>query len=367
MKRNYSVAKEQLEQIRLLIEQKGTQIFSLLEDLPIAMCVTDRSGTFKTINQHYCQVYGYEAGELLGKNFTMVVPESKREILQSLHDDFIKNTYELQGEWFVENKQGSLIKILASAAYVEDDKANPYKVTFLIRLMESFDLESRLENVINLLSSDQQELVERQLLFHDLKNDLVEDFSLGDLLGMYELNPERYRQMEILLSQDQQALNVIDILSGLLQMEKRIFVIDRKHLDLIKLIRKILLEHTHLYQEKNISFNIKIDEDRSFPSESVSVEGDEIYLELMFQNLFFFMLNNSEDYNDTDIVFRQNDHIIINIEHKSENKAKKLDMKPLQRLKHFSFLVIREHGGDITFSQSRKGGLKVTIILPHVL
>ena len=93
------------------------------------ICITDEKGYYVDVNREYCQIYGYERDELIGKKFTIVVPPEYREMLQNLHDDFIAGKEELDAEWTVQQKDGRLIDIFATARLLVYEDGSRYKVT----------------------------------------------------------------------------------------------------------------------------------------------------------------------------------------------------------------------------------------------
>ena len=100
----------------------------------LGICVTDDKGYYTHVNQRYNDIYGYEPAELKGKHFTAVVPPELHAKLQTAHDMFIKNEYEIVRYWDVVNKRGETIKIQAAAAFFDnifDNKGKGHKVTFV--------------------------------------------------------------------------------------------------------------------------------------------------------------------------------------------------------------------------------------------
>jgi PAS domain S-box-containing protein len=362
MKKTVSGAHQKLDEIRILIEEQGDRIFSILELLPVAMCVTDQYGNFFAVNEQYCRVYGYATDELVGQHFTKVVPEAKREILQKLHDEFIKQKKELQGQWDVEGKDKRLIKILVSAAYVQDHDGKPYKVTFLVEMIKQKDMDKGLDKTIALLAQDDEVLMDTNLFY---KLDISGELDVKDLLGLSGEAPKKYSQQQLPKNFDQQALSVIDIYNGLMEMERRIFVLERKRLDLGNMIQNILSDLSDLYEEKNIRCATFFDHAHTDPWQSLPFDGDKIYLELMFQTMFFYIASSSVQGSELRIHVRLSSALIsIEIEH-TYGSEKSIDQKALKRLKHLSFLVVREHRGDVTFSNTREGHRKVTLVLPQ--
>lgn len=104
-------------------------LLSRLETL--AFCVTDHEGNFLEVNEAYTQLYGYSQEELLGKHFTLVVPEAYKTYLAELHKRFIAGDVEIPTEYTVQRKDGSLVKIIAEAVRVEDPEEGTSKLTII--------------------------------------------------------------------------------------------------------------------------------------------------------------------------------------------------------------------------------------------
>ena len=106
------------------------KIINRIDD--IGICITNSNGNYVTVNQKYCDIYGYTKGEFIGKSFTIVVPPEQREKLQNMHDKFIENEYEILRNWEVMRKDGKRIKISADAGFFNTIfNKTPHKVTFI--------------------------------------------------------------------------------------------------------------------------------------------------------------------------------------------------------------------------------------------
>lgn len=116
--------------IQYLMEQRA--LIDVVEKAPVGICITNKDYIFEYVNPAYCRIYGYEYSELIGKPFTVVVPEEHRPYLMELHDRFMNQEYELEGEWEVVRKDGKRLNILANAAYVVDEQFKPKKITFVL-------------------------------------------------------------------------------------------------------------------------------------------------------------------------------------------------------------------------------------------
>lgn len=105
----------------------------------LGICLTNTEGRFAAVNPEYCNIYGYQEDELIGKHFTIVVPDEHKESLSKLHYDFlIHEKEELSTEWTVIRKDGKHIRILASASRLENVVGGPYKITTVSDITEAY-------------------------------------------------------------------------------------------------------------------------------------------------------------------------------------------------------------------------------------
>lgn len=115
------------------IRNKPSRVKSIIEnEKELGICITDKNGNYKAVNQRYAQIYGYTQAELTGKHFSTVVPENQKDRLKTLHDKFIENEFELLRNWTVQDKNGKTFKIQADAGHFSNIFDNtPHKITFV--------------------------------------------------------------------------------------------------------------------------------------------------------------------------------------------------------------------------------------------
>ena len=114
---------------------------------PIGICITDAEGHFEMVNPAYCDFYGYREEELLGRHFTLVVPEADRARMNGLHQRFIAGDSDMEAshECEVQGRDGRPRSILAKAARIQDAQGGVKKVTFVVDISERKAMEQRLE------------------------------------------------------------------------------------------------------------------------------------------------------------------------------------------------------------------------------
>lgn len=120
------------EEVKNKIAANPDDVQQIIEDTTIGICITNSEGNFATVNNKYCEIYGYEREELIGNSFTVVVPDANKENMQVLHDKFLEDKEEISRTWTVKNKAGEEMEISVDTAYSEDilDKT-PHKITFV--------------------------------------------------------------------------------------------------------------------------------------------------------------------------------------------------------------------------------------------
>ncbi|MEM6428228.1 MAG: chemotaxis protein CheB, partial [Deinococcota bacterium] len=122
----------------------------------VGFCLTNQRGEFVKVNDGYCRLYGYTETELLGQTFTMVLPEDQREAAHQLHDDYLQGiTEESAGEWTVQRKDGTPIRVLVTVARMQSYN-EWFKVTSVTDLTPHVEAEQALRRERNLLRAVMQ-------------------------------------------------------------------------------------------------------------------------------------------------------------------------------------------------------------------
>lgn len=121
------------KELKNKINDKPEEVQKIVDnEQELGICITNSDGKFVHVNQRYLDIYGYTKDEIIGKSFTIVVPEENQEYMKSLHDKFIEDQYEILRQWKVVNKAGETIDIQVDAGWndkIFDGKA--HKITFV--------------------------------------------------------------------------------------------------------------------------------------------------------------------------------------------------------------------------------------------
>jgi PAS domain S-box-containing protein len=146
----FDLLAEKLSRIRYLAEQKT--MLDVIEKTPVGICITNEQRLFEYVNPAYCRIYGWTWDELVGRPFTVVVPPELQATMIELHDRFMRQEYELSGEWEVVRKDGRRIHILANAAYVVDERGRPRKITYVVDISARREAEAERDRLAGLLA-----------------------------------------------------------------------------------------------------------------------------------------------------------------------------------------------------------------------
>ena len=112
------------------------------ETANIGLCVTDEQANFVEVNKAYCDLYGYTRDELIGKHFTIVVPEEKKQEAEKLYNEAFIEGREIPFEWVVQAKDGTRIPIFATGNVISFDNGRRYKITSVTDMREHLKHET---------------------------------------------------------------------------------------------------------------------------------------------------------------------------------------------------------------------------------
>ena len=176
------------------------KLLSLIyETAKVGMCVTDDQGNFVRVNQAYCENYGYEEKELIGQNFTKVLPAEMHDHAQKIHNEFIfQSITEMPSEWHVKTKDGKIKDVFVTAGRMVNEDNKVYKVTTVT------DITDRKNRIRKLQKSlDEREVLEKEI-FHRVKN------NLNMVVSLFQLQKSR-------ISENSEALGILS--SGILRVK----------------------------------------------------------------------------------------------------------------------------------------------------
>ena len=157
--------RQQREQLQS--EEAENLLNMIYDSADIGMCLTDINRKFVKVNKAYCRTYGYTEDELVGFEFTKVLPEHLREYASSLHDRYLRyETEESAGEWQVKCKDGSIKDIYVTAARMHSRSGQIFKVTTVADITEKKRYTQKLESIL----AEKEQLVRE--VHHRVKNNL---------------------------------------------------------------------------------------------------------------------------------------------------------------------------------------------------
>lgn len=137
-----------------LLHDSEQLLLLIYESAKVGLCITDEHGNFVSVNKSYCELYGYREDELVGKHFTMVLPERARQRATQIHDAFIAGSSESSGEWRVRRKDGSEMQVYVTAERLISKTGKRYKVTTVMPISDLSWLNS--SNVLEKVREETQ-------------------------------------------------------------------------------------------------------------------------------------------------------------------------------------------------------------------
>ncbi|NBB90939.1 MAG: PAS domain S-box protein [Spirochaetes bacterium] len=278
------------------ISPDSNRLWHILGATPVGICITDRHGYFEYVNPVYSRLYGYRPEALLGSHFTVVVPEDSQKQLSELHDAFIAaggGSGELRGEWSVRGSDGTPKVILADAAFIEDTRGEPKKVTFVADITERKRMEQELQDTISELHSEIHERrrleatkqeVER-MMRHDLRNPLNGMLTAAELLLRDELT-EGQRELVLAIRDSGRRLDtMISSSMDYVRMEEGGYELDPQPLNMLDLFRAVESQLASILSGSSVTLTYDVDRGEIDWNGSLPLYGEVIYLEELFANL----------------------------------------------------------------------------------
>lgn len=373
---------EQLEYIRQLALTNRFELLNTIDKLPVGVCVTDSEGYFSDMNSTYLNIYGYRREEMIGKHFTMVVPEAEKNPMRKLHDNCIAGEKELHAIWNVRDKSGRIFSIVANAAVIHKKDGEPVKVTFVADLSNIKQTEVKLNRTIQYLDKHLKRLenkLEKQdmaesLLLHDIKKPLRNVIGICDLLLKADLPKEEQKQwLGMIRELEEKGLHLLQTLTGFKKIESGTYQPDWQSVNLIELLEEIRRGLLVSLRDKAMKFEL---DSGPAQEQDFMIEADAPFLELMLNNLITNAVEASPEGKTIKVnLNHENGYILIDIhnlgtvpEEIRDNFFDKYVSSGKARGTGLGTYIAREiallHEGQIEMESSEEKGTSLTVQLP---
>jgi PAS domain S-box-containing protein len=365
--------------VSLTNKDNGRLILRTIDDFPIGICVTDHTGKFIMFNKPYLDLYGYKQEDLLGKNFTVVVPEPHKEKLQKLHDAFIEQAFELLDVWEVQRADGQKIHVMANASLITvADKPN--KVTFVVNVSDLKQVEEQLQNIISSLQSDiQQQEKSLHMAFHEMRQPAGNIISISDYLISHRDMPEeeQLEWLKMIKTSGYKTLQFIDLMVGLNHLENQRNILKLENIKSLSFFNSLLKPFKLLADKTNLKLEFNIDgEPAKSNRRDVNLYGDPLYLEHMLTNVLKNAMEAAPSGSTVTVDVDSKNPCRISIHNQGEVpkevKDRFFDKYATHGKKqgsglgtHIAKLITEAHGGSINFNSTKENGTTIYIELPQ--
>ncbi|EIJ42135.1 PAS domain S-box/diguanylate cyclase (GGDEF) domain-containing protein [Beggiatoa alba B18LD] len=155
------------KRIEYALQESQALLTTIFDVSKISICVTDEQGCFVRVNPAYCQLYGYQADELLGHCVTDIIPDTKHATWRKRYQALLSQQRETEGEWHIQNRQGKKLDILFTSSCLPQTNGQLLVLTTLIDITERKQVEEERSRLFN-FSVDMQSISNFQGRFIEL-------------------------------------------------------------------------------------------------------------------------------------------------------------------------------------------------------
>jgi diguanylate cyclase (GGDEF)-like protein/PAS domain S-box-containing protein len=117
----------------------------IIQRSPIGVAVIDHDGVFRSVNPSFCQIHGYRQEELLGRLFTLLLPQPEHNRVMALHHDFLDRSADMDGERVVLRRDGSMLNVIAHSVRVPGDEGRWRRLVYVVDITERRRMELALQ------------------------------------------------------------------------------------------------------------------------------------------------------------------------------------------------------------------------------
>ncbi len=112
-----------------MLGEREHMLNTLLDVLPIGVCLTDEEGRYTLVNDAYCKIYDYEREEIIGQHFAAIMPPDQLATAQAHYARLLQGDMGIPVERKRQRKDGSIVYIEAANALLVQEDGDRYVIT----------------------------------------------------------------------------------------------------------------------------------------------------------------------------------------------------------------------------------------------
>lgn len=164
---------------------------SVFDASDVGIMITDHNRRIVRVNETLCRIYGWDPIDLIGYEFTILIPPEEHDIARRRHDDLLGTEFkEKSRELKVLKKSGELANILASSGVIELSGKRKFRISTLVDITHLKKIERDLRKAKEIADASlQAKSMFLANMSHELRTPLNAIIGFSDLMITGTLGP----------------------------------------------------------------------------------------------------------------------------------------------------------------------------------
>jgi two-component system, chemotaxis family, CheB/CheR fusion protein len=251
------------------------QLAAIVESSDDAILSKSLDGVIQSWNRGAEELYGYVAGEVVGKHVDTIVPPERRDELATIMARLRRGERVQQLETVRLRKDGTRVDVAVTVSPVKDERGG---VTGASAVARDITERKRVEQALRDASEQKDQFL--AILGHELRNPLAAIRGAAELLKLTHGGDARLQRTQSIL--DRQTSHMAKLLDGLLDVSRIIrgkITLDAELVDIGAVLRDLVQDHAEQVERKGLAIQLEL-----LPA-PLWILGDRVRLGQIFGNL----------------------------------------------------------------------------------
>lgn len=239
---------------------------SIFDASDVGIVVTDHHRRIVRVNNMFCKTYDWDPIDLIGQEFTVLIPPDEHDVARRRHDDFMGDVFvEKSRELKILRKDGHLSNVIASSGVIELSGKRKFRISTVVDITYLKQIERDLRHAKEEAdTANQAKSAFLANMSHELRTPLNAIIGFSDLmvtgtLGEISIPPYKEYLGDIKFS----ATHLLSIINDVLDMSKieaGHMQLDRKSAEISSLLDEVSRLMRARAKESNITLELRMPE-----------------------------------------------------------------------------------------------------------